>query len=62
MQILDSEYGEIFDTKDEYLFDVFLFDLSFVDLLNAVRDVVVKEYFKIGRKDDVVFHIGQRFV
>ncbi len=62
MQILDSEYGEIFDTKDEYLFDVFLFDLSFVDLLNAVCDVVVKEDFKIGWKDDVVFHIGQRFV
>ena len=58
MQILDSEYGEIFDTKDEYLFDVFLFDLSFVDLLNAVCDVVVKKYFEIGRKDDVVFHVG----
>lgn len=62
MQILDSEYGEIFDTKDEYLFDVFLFDLSFVDLLNAVCDVVVEKDFEIGRKYDVVFHIGQRFV
>lgn len=56
---MDSEYGEIFDTEDEYLFDVFLFDLSFVDLLNAVCDVVVEKDFEIGRKDDIVFHIGQ---
>ena len=59
---MDSEYGEIWIKQNVDLFNVFLFDLSFIDLLSAGSDVIVEENLEIGGENDIIFHIDQRFV